>query len=124
MTDIAAKLLPYRSFLSEKKEQLTASIRALESEGRQDEANLTKVRLNIVTVFETLCGADEAYCKDDYAAFCQRYEARFHTIPSSWQVHLEAAKAHGDTSAQIIEETKLETANEIHNAFLHRGEDA
>ena len=124
MTDIAAKLLPYRSFLSGQKEQLTASIRALENEGRQDEANLTKVRLNIVTVFETLCWADEAYCKGDYDAFCQRYEARFQTIPSSWQAHLQTAKAHGDASAQIIEETKLETANEIHNVFLHRGEDA
>lgn len=117
MTDIAAKLLPYRAFLADEKERLTASIRQLESEGRQDEANLTKVRLNIVSVFETLANADEAFCQGDYAAFRQRYEARFAGIPASWKAHLETARAHGDSSAQIVEEAKIETANHLYGVF-------
>lgn len=122
MTVIKAKIAPYRAFLTLQKEQLTASIRTLEEEGRQDEADLEKVRLNITTVFETLANADEAFCKDDYAAFCERYTARFTTMPLSWQAHLDKAKAHGDADAQRIEEAKLETADQLKNAFLHRKE--
>lgn len=122
MTDIAAMLLPYRTFLCEQKQQLTSSIRSLESEGRQDEANLEKIRLNIVGVFETLLSADDAYCKGDFDAFLKRYEGRFISIPASWQVNLEKARTHGDASAQMIEEVKLETANQLHDVFLRRGE--
>lgn len=124
MTDPAAKLLPYRSYINEQKASLAASIRQLEKEGRQDEANLAKIRLNIVGVFETLLSADQAYCKGDQEAFFKRYEGRFTSIPASWQANLEKARTHGDASAQLIEEVKLQTANELHDVFLHGSENA
>lgn len=124
MTEPAAMLLPYRSFLTGQKTTLASSIQKLEAEGRQDEANLDKIRLNIVNVFDTLLSADESFCRGDHAAFLRRYEERFTSIPAAWQSNLEKAIAHGDASVQMIEEVKLQTANDIHNAFLHGSENA
>ena len=124
MIDPAAKLLPYRSYINEQKASLAASIRQLEKEERQDEANHAKIRLNIVTVFESLLSADQAYCKGDQEAFFKRYEGRFTSIPASWQANLEKARTHGDASAQLIEEVKLQTANELHDVFWHGSENA
>ena len=88
----------------------------LAREGRQDEANLHKVKLNIVAVYETLIGADER-ASADWEAFCARYESRFVTLPAQWQAHLDTAKAHGDVATQTIEEAKMETAARLSGAF-------
>ena len=116
MLSTADRLSPYRAFLTAEKARITEQIHQLAREGRQDEANLHKVKLNIVAVYETLIGADER-ASADWEAFCARYESRFVTLPAQWQAHLETAKAHGDVAAQTIEEAKLETAARLSGIF-------
>ena len=115
MSSFTPLLSRYRSFLADEKARLSMQIQQLTNEGRQDEANLHKVKLNIVTIYETLTAADER--ASDWADFCRRYEGRFQSLPAQWQAHLETAKAHGDVAAQVVEETKLETAAHLLKVF-------
>lgn len=117
MRTISDHLLPYRAFLMEEQQRITAEICRLEQQNRQDEANLQKIRLNIVTVFETVAAADEKQTAT-WEAFCQRYEPRFATLTAPWSTRLAAAREHGDLHTQVVEEAKLETANHIKDVFI------
>ena len=117
MKTIAEYLIPYRTYLASEKQRTSALIQQLECQNRHDEANLQKVRLNILGVFETVAQADERQCAD-WASFCQRYEPRFDTLTSPWRSRLAAALQQGDVPVQLIEEEKLAAANQIKNVFL------
>ena len=105
------KLEQYRAYLKKQQDEALRSIRILEEEGRQDEADLFKIRLNILQVFGTLSAVDERQ-SISWEDFCHRHLSRFHTLPAPWRVKLDAAQRYGDTAAQAIEETKLSTAAE------------
>ena len=108
----------FDAFLLKSRQELGAAIERLEQEGRQDEANLNKVRLNIVTVFETVANADlRAAGSQDWEAFANRYQPRFASLSAPWRAKLEAARRHGDVSATAVEEAKIETAVRIEAAF-------
>ena len=111
------QLAPYYAFLKTEKERLTARITLLEQQGCQDEANLQKIRLNIVGVFETVALADEKQTVT-WQAFCQRYEPRFETLTAPWQGRLAMAAAHNDIQTQTVEEAKLSMANHIRDVFF------
>ncbi len=100
----------YLSFVQAQKTALQKQIAVLEREGRQDEANLNKVRLNIVTVFETVLAADQKQSP-------MRYETRFETLSAPWKKRLEQARAHGDHQTIAVEETKIETMEMLRRAF-------
>ena len=102
----------YRAYLSAMRMELTKRIEKLEQEQRHDEANLCKVRLNIVQIFDTLCFVD-GKAASTWADFCSRHLPRFQIIPAPWKARLETARMHDDLSVQIIEEAKLETASKI-----------
>ena len=110
----------YMTRLAEEKNALEALIERMEQEGRQDEANLNKVRLNIVNVFETVAGADlRAVSQGDWAAFCARYLPRFQTLSAPWRTKLEKALAHSDVQSIAVEEAKLDMLHRI-KAVLDR----
>ena len=117
MKSISECLIPYRSFLTSEKQRISMLIRQAEAQNRQDEANLLKIRLNIVGVFETVASADERQTAT-WETFCQRYESRFDTLTAPWRTRLSAAKEHGDLMTQTIEEEKLNMANQIKDAFF------
>lgn len=89
------------------------------AQGRGDDANLDKIRDNIVNIFITLA---EATPGKDYTSYCQGYLARFDTIPSSWRQRLRQAQAHGDGTTAAIEMVKLETAEGLRTLFLREME--
>ena len=111
----------YHALLEEKREQISREIRLLEQEGRQDEANLAKVKLNIVNVFETVAAADEKAVSveqsDAWRKFHERYIQRFSTLTKPWCERLAQAKLHQDAEVVAVEEAKLETAAWIEKAF-------
>ena len=111
----------YHALLEEKREQISREIRLLEQEGRQDEANLAKVKLNIVNVFETVAAADEKAVSveqsDAWRKFHERYIQRFSTLTKPWRERLAQAKVHQDAEVVAVEEAKLETAAWIEKAF-------
>lgn len=121
MEALQTVLTAYRAFLKQEIDTCCARIARLEAAQRQDEANIEKVRRNIIGVFETLLAADEVYVEKTnqptLAAFCDRFCQRFESLPASWRARLEAARAHGDLQTQLIEETKLATANSLWQAF-------
>ena len=111
----------YHALLEEKREQISREIRLLEQEGRQDEANLAKVKLNIVNVFEAVAVSDEwavsAEQSDTWRKFCERYIQRFSTLTKPWRERLAQAKVHQDAEVVAVEEAKLETTAWIEKAF-------
>lgn len=108
----------FDAYLTESRKELQKVIQKLEQEGRQDEANLNKVRLNIVTVFETVANADlRAVGAQGWQAFASRYQSRFASLSAPWRARLEEARRHGDTAAIAVEEAKIETAVRIEAAF-------
>ena len=117
MKTIADHLLPYRAFLADKKQRIGQVIEQLEEQKRQDEANLQKISLNIVGIFDTVALADERQATD-WTSFCSRYERRFETLTAPWRARLAAVREHGDILTQTIEEEKLSTANEIRDVFF------
>lgn len=117
MLTISQKLIPYRAWLKNEKESITAAIQRLEAENRQDEADLCKIRLNIISVFETVSAADEQHASS-WADFVKRYETRFTTLTAPWSARLAAACAHGDHAVQAIEEEKMTAAKKVQDVFL------
>lgn len=84
-----------------------------------DDANLEKIRLNIIDIFATLVHATHPACGEDpYEDYRRAYLARFDTIPANWRQRLEEASAHGDISAAAVETLKLETADRLRSIFL------
>lgn len=118
MERFKSKLSAWEANLCSRKTALTKAIHKLESTGCQDEANLDKVRLNIVTLFETLAHADATQSNNIWEAFFDHYKARFATVPQPWLNRLEQARLHNNAAAQIIEEVKLETARALENDFV------
>ena len=89
------------------------------SQGRTDDANLDKIRDNIVNIFITLADATPG---KSYTSYCQGYLARFDTIPASWRQRLTQAQAHSDGTTAAIEMVKLETAEGLRAMFLEEME--
>ena len=109
----------FDAFLTRRMDELRKAIAALEQEGRDDEANLNKVRLNIVNVFFTVAAADaKAVGHQGWEAFCQRFQPRFAGLSSPWRARLEKARLHQDACAIAVEEAKIEMAEQIKKVFL------
>ncbi len=105
------RLLRYIHALSQAAERTRAHIRQLEGEGRQDEANLEKIRLNVLEQFAAQAGEDAARAAgtaEPRQTFCQLHTQRLLQKPGPWLQRLQKAAAHGDVVAQTIEETKLD----------------
>ncbi len=111
----------YLDALAAQQERSTQRIGTLEAEGRQDEADLEKVRRNVWGIFETLAKTDAAAARQEAQpaiAFVTRYSQRLEQFPEPWRKRLAMASAHGDVIAQTIEETKLRTVAQISELFL------
>ena len=117
MKTTAERLIPYRAFLTSEKTRISGLIHQLEEQNRQDDANLMKIRLNILGVFETIASADEQQTSN-WEDFCQRYEPRFHTLTAPWRARMASAQQHGDLPSLLVEEEKLAAANQIQHVFL------
>lgn len=116
MESITNSLASYDAFLSSEKERLSSSVSSLTREGRQDEATFDQIRLNIVTVFETVLRSDIAHT-DSWETLCERYTSRFTSLPEPWRKRLEEARIHGDYQSQEVEEAKLKMVNRLWEAF-------
>lgn len=109
----------YLTYLNDRIEEHKRNSEAYKADDRKDEANLEMIKANICEVFRTLFITDTKQLEQkdlsnykDINLFAD-YLLRFDTIPTNWKVSLEKAKVHGDTTKQVIEETKLEVAKEL-----------
>lgn len=114
MNDIEQLKQRYSAAVAARRAACRADLIACQKAGSADEANLEKIRLNILDVFVTLLHATRA---EEPEAFCRAYLARFDTIPASWRARLGAARAHGDAETVLIEQLKLDTAESLRGLF-------
>ncbi len=96
-------------YLTLRIEEGKKDIQALEADGRHDDADFAKVRMNIYDVCRTVTGA----LKDRPGAGTLAVKAQFDRFRSLWGSALEKAKEHGDTRNVVVEETKLEALEDV-----------
>ncbi len=90
-----------------------AEIATLEADGRKDDANFARVRMNIYDVCQTVSRALADRPGAGIGAVRTQLE-RFH---ATWSAALEKAKQHDDIHAVAVEETKLAALRDIRARF-------
>ena len=109
-------LTAHCAFLQEAAAASKAESDRLMAENRADDANLEKVRGNIPGILEALVKA-AARGVEDPVQLKDRYFKKALQIMTTWKLHCSIARRNGDTQACIIEEIKLQKAEELLGAF-------
>lgn len=104
----------YLNYLKEKQESLKRSIENLQKQECVDEANLQKVRLNIVEIFHKMFNISP---KDNPTLLKEKYLGFFDRITEPWHINKEKALEFGKENEAIIEELKIGEAEELKNQF-------
>lgn len=114
MQDINSLKEDYLNFLNMREESLRRSIEDLQRQECRDEANLEKIRLNVVEIFHKMFNIsfsnDPVELKDKYLNF-------FDKITTPWRVNREKAIEFGKDREAIIEELKIEEAEKLKIKF-------
>lgn len=121
MKTLEALKAGYLARLAAERAESEAKCAAYQAAGCGDDADLEKIRLNIIGVFTTLAEATHGADRD---AWQRAYLARFDTIPMNWRQRLGEAQAHSDTAAAAVEELKLAAMERLRAIFLEECERA
>lgn len=115
----------YLNYLDDKLQVSNKIITNLNVDGKNDEANLEKIRYNIYGIFKTLLLATEKKIqgKSKLASeiadeFHKEYLATFDKIPTNWTQNFNKAKEHGNTTEMITEEIKLAVVDELRERYI------
>ena len=104
----------YSIFLKEKSNESKAKIEKLKKDERLDEANLDKIRLNVIEIFSkmfTISNSDDPeILKDKYLSF-------FDKITKPWYINKEKALKFDKQKEVIIEDIKIEEAESLKSKF-------
>ena len=115
----------YRAYLTEMKEILGGQIRLLMDDKRIDETNHTKIRLNIVEIFEQMLALSEKKAASVTGGSASVYNETlkrhylhfFEKIPAAWHDMLSKSLAHGDSEKAYIEQLKIDAAVALREKF-------
>lgn len=114
----------YLNYLDDKLQVSNKIITNLNVDGKNDEANLEKIRYNVYGIFKTLLLATEKKIqgKSKLASeiadeFHKEYLATFDKIPTNWTQNFNKAKEHGNTTEMITEEIKLAVVDELRESY-------
>ena len=102
-----------RSSAEEKKQKITEMVR----DGRADEARAVRAGLNMYEVMTALFGAALKKTGEGEECFSREFHILKDNVTGNWKRNLEAAKEHGDAEKVMIEESKLQTVEEIVRKF-------
>ena len=114
----------FESYLDEQIAAWKKRSELLVEDGRKDEGNFEKVRVNVYEIFKTVLSVAEKLCGKDDLAKKQFFLQRLEQIPMSWTASYDKAKANGDVEKMHIESIKLDTVEEIKNIFMQIEEEA
>lgn len=114
MKDINWLIENYLNFLEEKQESLKKKIKDLNKQECVDDANLEKVRLNIVEIFYKMFNIS---LSDSPMVLREKYLGFFDKITSPWHINKKKALEFGDEKEVIIESLKIQEAEELKNQF-------
>jgi hypothetical protein len=95
--------------LLDKKAETELQIARLEKEFRQDEANLMKVRRNVLEVFRTLLRIS----RKEGGASVTAYRALINKVTHEWQEARELAASHQDVQRLAVEDVKWAAFQEV-----------
>lgn len=104
----------YLTFLEEKQKNLKELIEDLQEQGSIDEVNLEKVRLNIVEIFSKMFNIS---ISDNSIVLKEKYLSFFDKITKPWYTNKEKALEFGIEKEAIIEEIKIQEAEELKKQF-------
>ena len=96
-------------YLTQKIEAGKKDIAGLEAEGRQDDADFAKVRVNIYDVCRTVTNA----LKERPGFGTAAVRARLDGFSESWGTALEKARVHDDAKNIVVGEIKMEALKDV-----------
>ena len=96
----------------------------LHEDGREDEAVFEKVKANIYDIFRTVLSVAVKTGSGDADAVKDFFVRRTEQIPVGWAAAREKAKEHQDVTRMQTEQIKLDTIQEIREAFARIWEGA
>lgn len=114
MQDINSLKEDYLNFLNMREESLKRSIEDLQRQECRDEANLEKIRLNVVEIFHKMFNISFS---NDPVELNDKYLNFFDKITTPWRVNREKAIEFGKDREAIIEELKIEEAEKLKIKF-------
>jgi len=104
----------YLDLLNKKQEDLKRNIKDLQEQECADEANLQKIRLNIVEIFHKMFNIS---LSDNPVELKEKYLNFFDKITEPWYINKEKALEFGKEEEVIIEELKIQEAEELKIQF-------
>lgn len=84
---------------------------------RDDEAVFAQIRGNVYDAFAAVFSAALRQGAKDEEKARQFFQDKLAQIPRNWQTALDQARQHGDDTRALLEQIKLETAQEIETMF-------
>lgn len=117
----------FLGIINKRVEELKKSAKILMEEDRRDEAKFEKVKLNVYEIFEKMFlisfksayrdGSNTSSDDKDYYLLEEEYNKFFEKITKPWKDNAVKDKEHGLSNDLMIEEIKIETAEEIKSTF-------
>ncbi len=114
MRDINWLKEEYFKFLEEKQENLEKIIEDLQKQECLDEANLEKVKLNIIEIFYKMFNISLSH---NPIALREKYLGFFDKITEPWHINKDKALKFGREKEVIIEDIKIQEAEELKKRF-------
>ena len=99
--------------------KLAGEAASLKASGRDDEATLARIRINIHDICRTLYTVCARSAQGE--AFRALYLRKLDHLAQEWQSARERAAQHDDGCRAAIEDVKLETLAANRQAYLERG---
>lgn len=108
----------YLTFLKEEEEEENTkdTVSNLQKQERIDEANLEKIKLNIIEIFSKMFNISCNGAKDPIA-LKEKYLGFFDKITKPWYINKDKALEFGKEKEVIIEEIKIEEAENLKKQF-------
>lgn len=110
------KVSQLNTYFTEKLAECNRKKSELLSDDRKDEANLWQIRANIYDIFKTILLVAERTQKSDEGANCF-FANKLNEMTNTWAESGKKALDHGDAQKALIEQVKVETAEEIYRVF-------
>lgn len=108
----------YLIFLQNEEESTKDTIAKLQKEERIDEANLGKVKLNIVEIFSKMFNISYKNT-DDPVVLKEKYLSYFDKITKPWYINKDKALEFNKETEVIIEEIKIQEAESLKKQFIN-----
>lgn len=104
----------YTNFLNEREKDIKATILRLQREDRIDEANLEKIKLNVVGIFSKMFAISN---NDNPKILKEKYLGFFDKITGPWHINRDKALKFKNDENVIIEEIKIQEAENLKKKF-------